>query len=271
VSPDISAALAGSDAEDLVLVDHVSKVFSRGRDGPYTAVADVAFRVRRGEIACIVGKTGCGKSTLVNLLLGLDAPTGGRIVVDGLSPTNDFWKLKRRIAAVFQTDRMLPWRSVLDNAAIGLEASGVQRHERLAAAREWLARVGLEQWANAYPSQLSGGMRQRVALARAFVLDPSLLVLDEAFGHLDEVTAAGLRNDCIELIRRTNKTAIIVTHNIEEALEMGDRVVVLARPSRVVGSHWVRDARAAANWPESRARIKREIYASIESDSAEVV
>ncbi|MGE0801938.1 MAG: ABC transporter ATP-binding protein [Lautropia sp.] len=235
-------------------------------DDERIAVADLSFTVDMGEVVCVVGKSGCGKSTLVNMLLGLEQPSRGSIRIGGCSPTDDFMGLRRKIAAVFQTDRLLPWRTVVDNAALGLEAVGVKRTDRVAAAMPWLERVGLAAWANHFPHQLSGGMRQRVAICRAFVLDPDLVLMDEAFGHLDEVTAQQLRNDCLELIRETGKAALVVTHNIVEALEIGTRVLVLGRPARVLAEFSL-SGREATAWPEQRARLRAEIYDLIETRS----
>jgi NitT/TauT family transport system ATP-binding protein len=232
--------------------------------GVRTAVADLSFQVDAGEVVCIVGKTGCGKSTLVNMLLGLEPPTSGQLTVNGMSPSGDFMAMRRSVAAVFQTDRLLPWRLVIDNAALGLEAANVGRTERRAAARPWLARVGLEQWENHFPYQLSGGMRQRVSIARAFVLDPAVILLDEAFGHLDEVTAQQVRQDCLGLIRETGKAAVVITHNISEALDIGSRILVLGRPARILCEFDLTERRRAATWDAERSRLRDDIFAAIE-------
>jgi len=249
----------------VVSVSGLRKAFvGRGGSG-YVAIEDLSLEIARREVVCIVGRTGCGKSTLVNLLLGLDKPSGGDIRVNGLVPSDDFWALRGELAAVFQSDRLLPWRTILENAALGLEATGASREEREAKASEWLDRVGLGEWKDAYPHQLSGGMRQRVAIARAFVVDPEVLLFDEAFGHLDEVTASGLREDCLGLMREYDKTGILITHNIEEALDVADRVVVLARPARVVTVLRLDDRTDMAD-PVVRSGVKQRIFAAIEAN-----
>lgn len=252
----------------VVEVTAVSKEFS-GADGspPYLAVASISFKARPGEVVCIVGQTGCGKSTIVNMMLGLEPPTSGSILVDGVSPSDDFMGLKRRVAAVFQTDRLLPWRTVVDNAALGLEAAGIGKDERQNVALHWLERVGLARWAGRYLHELSGGMRQRVALVRAFVLDPVVLILDEAFGHLDEVTAQKLRKQCLGLIAETNKVAVVVTHNISEALEIGNRVLVLGRPAQVLHDYDLSDQREHKDWEKRHSSLRSEIFSLIEGKS----
>ena len=251
----------------VIAVNAVRKAFPSpdgNGDGERIAVADVSFSVGPGEVLCIVGKTGCGKSTLVNLLLGLESPTSGEILIDGISPSGEFARLRRSVAAVFQTDRLLPWRTIIDNAALGLEAAGGSRQARHAAARPWLRRVGLENWADYYPHQLSGGMRQRVAISRAFVLEPLVVILDEAFGHLDEVTAKKLRKDCLSLISETHKAAIVVTHNISEALDIGTRLLVLGRPAQVLRTYDLDAIRGEAGWDSRRATLRDEIFRVIE-------
>lgn len=252
----------------MVAVEGVAKSFpAQGPDGPRAAIADVSFTVGPGEIVCVVGKTGCGKSTLVNLLLGLERPTQGRIGIEGVDPAHDFMHLHRSVAAVFQTDRLLPWRTVVDNAALGLEAGGMDARARREAVRPWLAKVGLDKWEGHYPHQLSGGMRQRVAIARAFVLDPKVIILDEAFGHLDEVTAQKLRQECVALISETGKSAIVVTHSISEALEIGSRIIVLGRPARVLRTYDLAAMRGRGDWTERSAQLRDEIFRVIDEHS----
>jgi len=198
------------------------------------AIDRLDFTVQRGEIVAIVGRTGCGKSTFLHILIGLEWPSAGAVEIDGLTPYGDFAAFRGRIAAVFQQDRLLPWRTVLHNVELGLEILGVEPRRRRAVAEAWLARLGLGQFLGAFPGELSGGMRQRVALARAFAVNPEILVADEAFGHLDEVTAAQIRQDFLSLARAEGKTVFLVTHQIEEALAVGQRVLVFGRPATVL-------------------------------------
>ena len=149
-------------------------------------------------MVAIVGQTGCGKSTFFDLMIGLEAPTEGAIHIGDKSPHTDFDHFRGRIATVFQQDRLLPWRSALDNARLPLELIGLPEAEQRERALTWLNRLGLGQFTNAYPHELSGGMRQRVAIARAFAVQPEILLADEAFGHLDEVTAAELRETFLD-------------------------------------------------------------------------
>jgi NitT/TauT family transport system ATP-binding protein len=244
----------------------VRKEFA-GLQGQHTvAIEDISFAIEAGECVCIVGRTGCGKSTLLAMVLGLEAPTSGQLLIDSRSPSREFAYFRGRLAAVFQTDRLLPWRSAIDNARVGLEVLRFRKSEQLERAGVWLDRLGLAKFKAAYPHELSGGMRQRVAIARAFAIDPDILLLDEAFGHLDEVTGRRLRSDFVEVLGQTNKTCVIVTHNIDEAIETGTRILVLGRPGRVL-----QDIRlsAADRSPDRASELRREIYMLIEGSSGD--
>lgn len=248
----------------IVELAHVGKDFG-GTKARTTrsAVRDVSFQLTPGEVLCIVGKSGCGKSTLVNMLLGLEMPSRGTISVYGAPLSEQSSAHQRRIAAVFQTDRLLPWRSVIDNAALGLEAAGMPKKQRHAAALPWLERVGLAGWGDHYPHELSGGMRQRVAICRAFVQEPQVIILDEAFGHLDEVTAQQLRQECLGIIAEVHTAVIVVTHNIAEALDIGHRVIVLGRPAHVLREFDLTALKDSA----AKADLHREIFHLIEERS----
>jgi NitT/TauT family transport system ATP-binding protein len=167
-------------------VTGLRKVFHQtGTGEAVVAIERLDFVVQQGEMVAIVGQTGCGKSTFLNIVIGLDRPTDGRVAVGGRAPYDDFDHFRGVLAAVFQQDRLLPWRTAVDNVRLPLELLGRDPGEQLARARAWLDRLGLGRFERAYPHELSGGMRQRVALARAFAVEPALLLADEAFGHLD--------------------------------------------------------------------------------------
>ncbi|WP_222851646.1 ABC transporter ATP-binding protein [Phytoactinopolyspora mesophila] len=197
------------------------------------ALDGLNLAVSRGEMVAIVGQTGCGKSTAFNLLLGLFAASSGTVSVQGMDPHGDFEALKGRIAVVFQDGRLLPWRNAQDNVALGLEYQGVSKSDRAAIARDWLARLGLEGREKAYPYELSGGMRQRVGIARCFALNPDIILCDESFSALDELTAERLRGEFLRLVKDEGKTGVFITHSIEEALTVGDRVAVFRAPGHV--------------------------------------
>ena len=214
----------------LIVLDRVDKRF-----GDHFAVRDLSFTVDRGAIVALLGRTGAGKSTALHLVMGVMPPSAGTVRVEGLDPYADFKKLRGKLAVSFQTDRLLPWRTALDNVALGLQILGLGAAERRRRAEEWLANVKITGAQNLakYPHELSGGMRQRTSLARALAVDPSLLLLDESFSQLDHVTSEALRRDVAELVRRLGKTCVLITHRIDDALEMADRVLVLTAPAAV--------------------------------------
>ncbi|GAA2741539.1 ABC transporter ATP-binding protein [Terrabacter aerolatus] len=214
------------------------------RFGAVTAVEELSLRIGQGERLAILGRTGAGKSTLLNLLIGNLRPTRGTVRVDGLDPYAQHAELQGVIGMAFQTPRLLPWRTALDNVAVGMEILGVPQSERLERARTWLGKMHLADSAGLFPSQLSGGMRQRVSLARAFSIEPALVLLDESFSALDEVTARQLREEFVELAEAERKTALIVTHNIEEAFAISHRVLLLGRPARILAEYAVSDCPA---------------------------
>lgn len=193
--------------------------------------------VSPGEFLCIVGPTGCGKSSLLNLLAGLTLPSFGQILLNG-EPLRG---LNRAAGYLFQADALLPWCTARDNVATGLQFRGLGRAEARRIASEWLARVGLGEAAQRYPHELSGGMKKRVALAQMLAVDPQLLLLDEPFSALDVQTRAAMENELLRLWSAEQRTVVFITHDLEEAIALGDRVVVLsAGPgSRVVGDYRV--------------------------------
>src|SRR6476659_444533 len=221
-------------ADPVIRFRDVSKVFRRpnGR-GDLLAVDKLSFEVAPGEIVAVLGKTGCGKSTMFNLVAGLIEPTSGEVAVSGHNPFRDFEAFRGKIGIVFQGDRLMPWRTALDNVLLGLQILDVEPKQAEETAHQWLTRLGLAGHENDYPHALSGGMRQRVSIARAFAVDPEILLCDEPFSSLDEMTARDLRAEFVRLVRQNNKTAVFITHQISEAMEIGDRVLVFHRPARI--------------------------------------
>lgn len=227
------------------------------------AVAGLTFTLRRGEIVACVGVTGAGKSTILRMVMGALVPDRGEIRVLGCDPAREFLRLRGKIAPVFQTDRLLPWRTALENAELGLEILGVPPAERRGRAQAWLERLGLGGAASRLPHELSGGMRQRVSLARAFALDPELLLLDEAFSHLDEVTAMSVRADFLALVRPLGTTCLLVTHSVAEAVDLADRILVVGRPARVIAE--VPDTSGVRDDPVAREQVRRQVLEHIRS------
>ena len=220
--------------EPVIRFRDVSKVFHRANGrGDLLAVDKLSFEVAPGEIVAVLGKTGCGKSTMFNLVAGLIEPTSGEVAVSGHNPFRDFEAFRGKIGIVFQGDRLMPWRTALANVLLGLEILDTDPRQAQAVARGWLERLGLAGHENDYPHALSGGMRQRVSIARAFAVEPQLLLCDEPFSALDEMTARDLRKEFVRLVRQNGKTAVFITHQISEAMEIGDRVLVCHRPARI--------------------------------------
>ncbi|MEN3613507.1 ABC transporter ATP-binding protein [Plantactinospora sp. ZYX-F-223] len=211
----------------------VTKVFNAGRPDEVTALDGVDLTVGRGEFVSLIGPSGCGKSTLLRLVADLVPPTGGTVRVADRSARQARRDLAYGIA--FQQAGLLDWRTVARNVELPLELRGLSRRDRQAKAREMLELVGLADFAGHYPDQLSGGMQQRVAIARALAVDPPLLLMDEPFGALDEMTRERLQDELLRICARKGTSTVFVTHSIPEAVYLSDRVVVMsARPGRIV-------------------------------------
>ena len=216
-----------------VTLTDITKVFHQDADeDPVCAVEGVNLAVNAAEFLTIVGPSGCGKSTLLNIIAGLEEPTAGSILVDGVSVSDR----QRYFGYMFQKDLLFPWRRVRDNVAIGLEVLGTPRREARARALDILRRFDLDAFAEKYPSQLSGGMRQRVALMRTLLCDREILLLDEPFGALDALTRSIMQEWLLGIWEKDHRTVIFITHDIEEAIFLSDRILTMsARPGRIKG------------------------------------
>ena len=221
----IAAAAVTSQAAPALALDRVTCAFAdRSGAGRYIAVRDATLAVGAGEFVSVVGPTGCGKSTLLNVAAGLLAPSSGEVRVDGARLAG----INARAGYMFQAEALMPWRSALANVTAGLEFHGVPRAESTARAHDWLRRVGLTGFEDRYPHQLSGGMRKRVALAQTLILDPEILLMDEPFSALDIQTRQLMENELLDLWSADRKSVLFITHDLDEAIALSDRVIVLS-------------------------------------------
>lgn len=225
-----SAAPAVGGDEPLIVVDRVGKVYGNGT----VALEEISFEVHEGQFVSLVGPSGCGKSTLLRMVAGLGSITSGDILVEGLPPRRARQE-KGDTAFVFQDATLMPWRNVLGNVELPLELRGVGKTERRSTSLQALETVGLAETSRAYPRELSGGMRMRVSLARALAAHPRLLMMDEPFGALDEITRQRLNGELLRLCALAGWTVLFVTHNVFEAVFLSTRILVMsARPGRIV-------------------------------------
>ncbi len=208
----------------------LSKTFATEKGEQVAALGGINLSVEDEEFVCILGPSGCGKTTLLRIIAGLESPTSGSIQLDGQVLTGP----SPRMAMIFQEYSLFPWRTVLENVAFGLEVQGKEREDRIGIARRYLDLVGLAPFEKNFPYELSGGMRQRVAVARALAIEPGVLLMDEPFGALDAQTRNLMQLELQEIWRKTRKTILFVTHSVDEAVFLADRIVVLTeRPGRV--------------------------------------
>ena len=217
---------AATERTPALLLDHVTCAFaSREKRGKrYTAVKDTTLAVAAGEFVAVVGPTGCGKSTLLNVAAGLLQPSSGHVrVLDA-----PLAGINRRAGYMFQAESLMPWRNARDNVLAGLQFAGVPEDESRRRADEWLGRVGLTGFETRYPHELSGGMRKRVALAQMLILDPEIMLMDEPFAALDVQTRQLMENELLELWSADRKSVLFITHDLEEAIALSDRVIVLS-------------------------------------------
>jgi len=252
--------------EEKITVQGLTKVFQDGKRPPVVAFRDITISIRCGEFLCILGPSGCGKSTFLLCLAGLEMSTDGEICLDGkrvLGPG-------RERGIVFQEYALFPWRTVRENVTYGLETLDLPKDDQLQIANRFIKLVGLSGFESHYPFQLSGGMKQRVAIARALAVDPEVLLMDEPFGALDALTRSTLQEETIKIWKTTNKTIVFVTHNVSEAISLGDRVILFtARPGCIKAEFKIEIKRPRDPASEDFTKIQREIEAQVREEVKE--
>jgi NitT/TauT family transport system ATP-binding protein len=245
-------------------VRHLTAVYVAPGGGPLPALGPVTFSVEPGEFVCLVGPSGCGKSTLLRIIAGLQPPSKGAALLD----EQPIVEPSHRTAIMFQDANLMPWRTVLDNVTLPLELAGVNRSERYQTARSLLPRLGLEDFAPAYPGELSGGMAQRVALGRVLIQRPDTLLLDEPFGSLDALTREQVSADLMNLWAHERQTVLMVTHDINESVWLADRVMVMSRrPGQIIADIPVplpRPRALSITYSEEFGHIAQSVRANIE-------
>ena len=218
-----------------VRVANAVKYFPREDGSPMLVLDNISFDTKEFGITCLLGPSGCGKSTLLNVISGLERLDRGRVEIISNQRAPELQKKPPRLGYVFQDPRLLNWKRVEDNLSFALKGMGIPQPEWPGRLQKYLGIVGLAEFRNQFPLYLSGGMRQRVGLARGLVIEPEVLLMDEPFSKLDQLTARRLREESLQICARLKQTTLMVTHDVEEAAYMGDRIVILAaRPSRVV-------------------------------------
>ncbi len=214
----------------ILSAQHVTRTFAVGRGAPVVAVEDLSIEVQEGELLCLLGTSGCGKTTILNMFAGFLPPSAGQVLLRGRPITG----IEPRCGMVFQSYALFPWKTVRGNVEFGLKMQGVPRAERERRAAGFIELVGLAGFEALYPAELSGGMQQRVTLARILTADPEVLLMDEPFGALDAMTRQVMQEELLQIHARSGKTIVFITHSIDEALILADRIIVLsARPGRV--------------------------------------
>ena len=243
---DLHQSFAKDDGSRLVVLDHLT------------------FDVKDKEFVCILGASGCGKTTLLRMIAGLDVAQDGSIILDG----EEIRGTSPKVGMVFQEYSLFPWRTVIDNIAFGLEMQNIPKAERYRMAEHYLELVNLTQFRDSFPNELSGGMRQRVAVARALALDPVLLLMDEPFGALDAQTRNMLQQELLEIQEKTKKTVIFITHSVDEAVFLSDRIIVLTpRPGRISRILPVDLPRPRDRTSPAFAQLRREVLDLINQNS----
>jgi NitT/TauT family transport system ATP-binding protein len=237
-------------------IDHLSKCFVKGGQEQINSLSDISFEVKDSEFICILGPSGCGKTTLLRIIAGLDSPSSGQVLING----NVVDRPNPKLGMIFQDYSLFPWRTVSENIAFGLEMQGIRQDKILPIVDNYLSLAGLTGFGNSYPYELSGGMRQRVAVVRALAVEPVVLLMDEPFGALDAQTRNKLQHDLIDIWDKTRKTILFVTHSVDEAVFLADRIVVLSpRPGRICEIVPIEQSRPRDRTSVEFAKIRRHV------------
>lgn len=243
-----------------VKAEHAGKTFY-AKKGNTTALEDINLEIYDGEFVCLLGPSGCGKTTLLRMIGGLDVPTEGKVEIDGQIVNGPSPKM----TMVFQEYSLFPWRTIEENVGFGLEMMGMPKEQRKAEVKKRLDLVGLSEFADSYPYELSGGMRQRAAVARALASDPAVMLMDEPFGALDAQTRNKMQNQLLDIWKSTKKTILFVTHSVDEAVFLSDRIVILSpRPGKIHQIYNVDIPRPRDRTTVEFAQIRKAVLAEIE-------
>lgn len=251
-----------------IQVRNVEKNFVNARNEIQTALAQVNLEIKEGEFICLLGPSGCGKTTLLNLIAGFDQPSQGEITIDGVGVEGT----NPKFITIFQDYGLFPWRTVLGNVEYGLGAKGVGKEKRREISLQYIKLVGLEKFINSHPRELSGGMKQRVAIARALAVEPEILFMDEPFGALDAITRMKMQEEIVRIWQENKRTIVFVTHDIDEAIYLADRIVIMSpHPGRVksvlsVSMGRPRD-RTSFDFGQIREKVYREFELKVEQET----
>ncbi|OMF29119.1 ABC transporter [Paenibacillus sp. FSL H8-0548] len=256
--------LRGEQRHPAIQVQNITKSFLDAEGDDINVLAGITMEIRHQEFVSVVGPSGCGKSTIFNIIAGLLEPTSGKVLVDG----DEIGRKTGHVGYMMQRDLLLPWRTILDNVTLGLEVKGLSKKDRHEIAMTYLVRYGLDSFAKSYPSTLSGGMRQRVALIRTLVTQPDIILLDEPFSALDYQTRLVLEDEILSILKNEGKTGVLITHDIEEAISVSDRIFVMSkRPTYVKKTYEVGLAAEHGSAMKARTDTKfKQFFESIWSE-----
>jgi NitT/TauT family transport system ATP-binding protein len=237
-------------------VEHLTKEYAKNGQERVQALVNISLEIQDTEFVCVLGPSGCGKTTLLRIIAGLERPTSGRVHIDGTVIEGP----SQKMGMIFQDYSLYPWRTVNENIAFGLEMNNVPREKRAKIVQKYLELAGLSDFGNSYPHELSGGMRQRIAVVRALAVEPSVLLMDEPFGALDAQTRNMLQHELLEIWQKTKKTILFVTHSVDEAVYLADRIVVLTpRPGHICEVIPIDQLRPRDRTSVEFARVRRHV------------